>query len=254
VSWAAYRLEYLEPHITRRWINQQLRLAPPDAVEDEVAQNVEAHRETRRKGMRQSRLRAYGNHVVPAQESPKGGAVLAESGGDAVPPVAAAEGRTPQDDREGEDSGVTVHHPERAAAIDPERKPSEGRDTVPTDEAGSSSEANARQSALRNGARSSGTVPVSLPIPVSHGVAGGSPAPGFVTYYVDPNNPTSLLANGLAMAMGASLEMTPVEAASLYPKDIPLSHDISEFREWLYEFEEALGNRYGYGMGNDAAN
>jgi hypothetical protein len=45
-------------------------------------------------------------------------------------------------------------HPKREEAIEPESKPSEGRDAVPVDEAGGSSEANAQQSGPAAGRRS----------------------------------------------------------------------------------------------------
>src|SRR5689334_16983294 len=40
-DWHAYRAEHLERHISSKWLNTQLRLAPPGATEEQVKANVE---------------------------------------------------------------------------------------------------------------------------------------------------------------------------------------------------------------------
>jgi hypothetical protein len=44
-EWNEYRGLHLEPHISRQWLNTQLRLAPPGATEEQVARNAAIHRE-----------------------------------------------------------------------------------------------------------------------------------------------------------------------------------------------------------------
>ena len=67
------------------------------------------------------------------KETPQGAAVLKDGGGESVPPLTGADLGTPQDDREGEDSGVNIiegdpwlsQDPERAEIVDQESKPSQ---------------------------------------------------------------------------------------------------------------------------------
>jgi hypothetical protein len=57
MDWPEYRATYLEPHIKRRWIEQQLSLAPPKATEAEVARNVDQYRAQNRERVRAHRRR-----------------------------------------------------------------------------------------------------------------------------------------------------------------------------------------------------
>jgi hypothetical protein len=76
---------------------------------------------------------------------------------------------------------------------------------------------------------------------------------GMVAYWVDPDDPASLFANGLAMAMRASRAGTEQEPsadffAAEYPADMPLrSGDLNMFCDWLLEFEAAFRARYKHG-------
>src|SRR5580692_5789782 len=54
-DWSRYRAAYLEPHIQRRWIERQLKLAPPGASTLEVTENVEKYHESERKRLRDHR-------------------------------------------------------------------------------------------------------------------------------------------------------------------------------------------------------
>jgi hypothetical protein len=78
-----------------------------------------------------------------------------------------------------------------------------------------------------------------------------------IPYWIDLNNPASLFANGLAMAMRASRAGTEQELSAdflavEYPPDMPLlSSDLNMFCDWLLEFEAAFRARYKHG--NDAA-
>src|SRR5215472_8051831 len=68
-DWASYRHHHLEPHITPRWINQQLQLAPPGANEEQVAANARAHLDLVKTRMSEHRDRRRqepsGNNVIP---------------------------------------------------------------------------------------------------------------------------------------------------------------------------------------------
>jgi hypothetical protein len=54
-NWPAFRAEYILPHISKRWCNVLLRLAPPQATEGEVAQNLKDHRKDQAEKMRDYR-------------------------------------------------------------------------------------------------------------------------------------------------------------------------------------------------------
>jgi hypothetical protein len=72
--------------------------------------------------------------------------------------------------------------------------------------------------------------------------------PGMVAYSVDLHDPVSALANGLAMAMAGSINMSGLTFAQCYPEDMALlSDDITKFIEWLYGFEDAFRARYNEG-------
>jgi hypothetical protein len=65
-----YRAIHLEPYISQRWINVQLRLAPPGAAEEQIASNVETHHEDERLRLRKLRearaaATASGKYVLP---------------------------------------------------------------------------------------------------------------------------------------------------------------------------------------------
>jgi hypothetical protein len=57
MDWYSYRHAHLEPHISRRWIEKQLQLAPPNATEVDVANNVEQHRSSNRNSVAEHRKR-----------------------------------------------------------------------------------------------------------------------------------------------------------------------------------------------------
>jgi hypothetical protein len=182
------------------------------------------------------------------------------------------------------------YNPERAAVADPEpKRPEEpyGTDDGP----GSSSETNARPTDDGGtvGVRSAGESadrPGSL-----HGGTGGSPATdraiaairktvvgrhmsddnlvllaaavmkalpepspheGLVPYWVDPDDPVSVFANGLAMAMKANRVLNPETFVRCWPQDLPmLSDELNKFCDWLLDFEAAFRAQYKHG--NDAA-
>jgi hypothetical protein len=68
-GWDKYRCIHLEPHMTRSWINKQLKLAPPNATEAEVAANVETRREKMSLDARERRKRGREDYVVPERPS-----------------------------------------------------------------------------------------------------------------------------------------------------------------------------------------
>jgi hypothetical protein len=64
------------------------------------------------------------------------------------------------------------------------------------------------------------------------------------------NDPLIRLANGLALAMAASRELDPRDAANTYPEDMPLlTDDVTRLHNWLGHFEEEF--RALCGAGND---
>ena len=66
-DWPRYCAAHLTPHMSQRWIRQQLKLAPPGATAAQVQANIDQHRETKATQMREMRQReaASRNHVVP---------------------------------------------------------------------------------------------------------------------------------------------------------------------------------------------
>jgi hypothetical protein len=73
-----------------------------------------------------------------------------------------------------------------------------------------------------------------------------------VHYWVDPNDPVSVFANALKMAMAAHGVLSGYEFARCWPNDLPLlSDELSKFCDWLLVFEEEF--RVRYKAGNDAA-
>jgi hypothetical protein len=173
------------------------------------------------------------------KESPQGGAVLAAGGGPPLP--AATDIQPPQDAVKGEDSGVTEYNPERAAVVELESKPSETQ-WGSLDEAGSSGDANAR---LPLGGQGKGK-------PQTPRLDGGErPATGLVAYHINPHDPMSRLATGLALAMAASRELGFAAAARAWPEDMPLqANEITVFYSWLSGFDVQF--REHWGAGNDA--
>jgi hypothetical protein len=154
------------------------------------------------------------------KESPQGDAVSAGGDSDDLAHPT-AELSPPHDGREGGDSVVT----------EPVHESSRAREAVPDAPRGN-------------------TAPARETIPAAPWPA--SAKPGKVAYYVEADNPASALANGLSMAMTASLELSSHDAAEKFPKDMPLmSDDVWAFCDWLYEFSTAFRERYG--NGNDAA-
>jgi hypothetical protein len=73
MDWYGFRRLYLEPHLSVRWINQNLSLAPPDATQEEVQENVDIHRATARETARRHR-----NNVIPEANGSPGISLLRE--------------------------------------------------------------------------------------------------------------------------------------------------------------------------------
>jgi hypothetical protein len=105
-DWPRYRAIHLEQHISRRWINVQLKLAPPGATDSEVAENAEQHRQHNRDTNKRWRASRDTRDATQSPDPHPGIAVSAE--GESSPlPHAPALIATPHDDREGGDSVVT---------------------------------------------------------------------------------------------------------------------------------------------------
>jgi hypothetical protein len=73
-----------------------------------------------------------------------------------------------------------------------------------------------------------------------------------VAYWVDPNDPMSLVVTGIAMAMSAIKRTSPEALVELWPPDMPLlSNDFDEFASDIMDTAELWRKRHG--NGNDAA-
>jgi hypothetical protein len=229
-DWTSYRTMHLEAHITKRWINTQLKLAPPGATDGEIAKNVEKHRQYHRDATTKSRdLRKsqFSRTTEHSQAEPEYQEPVRQVAHD-------------------------VTYPERAAVADPKPKPPEAHWNA-DDGAGSFSETNARQSAPA--AAQPG--PARLETPEDPVEAGGAewkpphlapPHDGMVAYWVDPNNPLTLFMAIVAIGIRVSKELAPEDAVKLWPQDIPLaSGDFEEFVDWLGETAERWRKRHGNG-------
>jgi hypothetical protein len=73
-----------------------------------------------------------------------------------------------------------------------------------------------------------------------------------VPFWVDPNDPVSVVANGLALAISGSDGLASEDAVKYWPQDIPLlSADLDSFAKWIAKVAERWRERYP--KGNDAA-
>jgi hypothetical protein len=156
------------------------------------------------------------------KESPQGDDAVSAGGDSDDLAHPTAEVSPPQDDSEGGDSVVVT---------EPIHESSRAREAVPDAPRGN-------------------TAPARETIPAAPWPA--SAKPGKVAYYVEADNPASVLANGLSMMMSASHELSTRDAALKFPKDMPLlSEELDVFVDYMIEFRDRYRARYG--NGNDAA-
>jgi hypothetical protein len=228
-NWASYRTMHLEAHVTKRWINAQLLLAPPGATEAEVGLNVEKHRQTKRLGMKKSR-------------EPRGSNLTRTRA------YAQAE---PEYEEE-----VVQHR------LDNQSQHSQDNTTPPVTDAGGDplqnalAQIGAMQSFLYGKGMFAeyldtlGSPAVAPPVKADESIS--PPRKGMVAYWVDPDDPVSAFAHGLKMAMTAHGVLSGYEFARCWPNDLPLlSDELSRFCDWLLVFEEEFRGQYK--VGNDAA-
>jgi hypothetical protein len=174
--------------------------------------------------------------------------------------------------------------PERAAVSDPKPKPPEAHGNAQaSDGAGNFGETNARQSAPA--VAQPGPARQETPENQVHaGGAGGSPAAdrviaairrtvvgrhmsdgnlvllayavtkalpepppheGWIAFWVDPDDPVSWFANGLAMAIQADRVLSPKEFARCWPVAVRLRcEELNKFCDWLLDFESEYRAQY----------
>jgi hypothetical protein len=85
MHWNEYRFMHLEQYMTRSWINKQLRLAPPGATKEEVAENVAARREDYAEKARDRRSKQNGDYVVPGPKPTQPAITLSPGIADTAP-------------------------------------------------------------------------------------------------------------------------------------------------------------------------
>jgi hypothetical protein len=151
------------------------------------------------------------------------------------------ESGTPHDDREGGDSVVTEQDATGAFA----RESAEAEPALEPSMSGAGMDVAAAPSQPDR----------SRSLPIEGNAAGHSlrpPHPEMVAYWVDPNDPMSLVVTGIAMAMSAIKRTSPEALVELWPPDMPLlSNDFDEFASDIMDTAELWRKRHG--NGNDAA-